>query len=72
MFDKHSKLLRKEKEKVYESQQKESNYRHQESLLNKEIKKISKEVYELEKKSVQSGIEVERMKERNQDVMQAI
>ena len=44
---------------------KEDNYRQQHNILTKEIKQVTKEVYEWEKRAVHQGTQVEKMKERN-------
>ena len=65
-------MLNKEKDKIASVQQKEQHYKAQLGEVTREIKQTTKDVYEWEKLAVKSGGEVESLKERNQEVMQAI
>lgn len=69
MFARHSKVLNKEKTKIAGVQSKEASYKAQLTVLHKEIKNATKEVYEWEKKAVATGTDVEKCKERNQEIM---
>ena len=57
---------------MYALQAKADEYRQQTEQLEREVKQNSKELYEWQKKSMQTNIEVDRWKEKNQELLAAV
>ena len=69
VYARHSKVLNQEKTKIADVQSVEQNYKSQQSVLKREIKQTTKDVYEWEKQAVSTGGEVVSVKQRNDEIM---
>lgn len=69
---KHGKLLHKEEKDQNALQLKADEYRLQTEHLEREVKQHSKELYEWQKRSIQTNMELDRWKEKNQELLVVI
>ena len=72
MNERFNKMLNKEKDRAQVYTDKQANYRQQSNQLSKEIKVVTKEVHDWEKKSIQTNMELERFKQKNHDLARLI
>ena len=72
VHDQHQKILAKEERDKNAIKKRADEYRQQAEHLDREVKQNKKELYESQKRSIQANMEIDKWKEKNQDLLAAV
>ena len=70
--DQHQKIHAKEERDKVAIKKRADEYRLQADQLDREVKQNKKELYESQKKAIQANMEIDRWKEKNQDLLVSV